>query len=349
VKVNNMEKFILPKEKFAEWMNKVIPAYQVFAPVKEDELIVFKQVKNPSEIDQKFINSNIPPKSLLFQQTEALFTFTNGKNIQITPTTSPNEKTLIFGIRPCDAKSLSVLDYVFKGDYEDPYYLTKRKNTLLVGVSCIQPAVNCFCTSFDDSPASSKHVDVLLTDIGEKYYVEVHSEKGKQLVESTKKLFTPATEKDTNKKKDVEKKAIGAIARHMNIKNVDALVKKLDSIFDDPYWKNIAMKCLGCGVCTYLCPTCHCFDIHDETTLAQGARVRVWDSCMRSEYTLQASGYNPRPERTNRMRNRVYHKYNYYPKNYNVIACVGCGRCIDNCPVNIDIIDVITKTKEVNP
>jgi len=349
MKVNNMEKFVLPKEKLSEWINKIISTYQVFAPVKEEELIFFKQIKNPSEIDLEFVNSAVPPKVLLFQQTETLFKFTNGKNIQITPTTSHNEKTLIFGIRPCDAKSFSILDHVFKGDYKDPYYLTKRKNMLLVGISCNQPAVNCFCTSFDDSPTSSKHVDVLLTDIGDKYYVEVQNEKGKQLVESTKKLFTPATEKDSNKKKDVEKKAFDTITRHMNIKNVDTLVKKLDIIFDAPYWKNIAMKCLGCGACTYLCPTCHCFDIQDETTLTKGARIRIWDSCMRPEYTLHASGHNPRPGRMNRVRNRIYHKYNYYPKNHQVIACVGCGRCIDNCPVNIDIIDVITKTAEVKP
>jgi len=347
VKVNDMEKFVLSKAKLPEWMDKIISTYQVFAPFKEEEIVTFKPMKNPSEMDLNYINTTLPPKALFFQQTETLFTYTNGKNIQITPTASSSKKTLLFGMRPCDAKSLSILDFVFKGDYEDPYYIKKRNDTLLVGLSCTQPAVNCFCTSFNDSPASSTDMDVLFTDIGEKYYVEANTEKGKQLIESSKKLFTPATEKDTSKKKEVEKKAIDAIARHMNIKNVDALVKKLDNIFDAPYWKNIAMKCLGCGACTYLCPTCHCFDIQDETILAKGARIRVWDSCMRPEYTLHASGHNPRPERMNRLRNRVYHKYNYYPKNHKIIACVGCGRCIDNCAVNIDIIDVITKAEKV--
>ena len=131
--------------------------------------------------------------------------------------------------------------------------------------------------------------------------------------------------------------------------NIDGLVNKLDKIFDDPFWKTIAMKCLRCGICAYLCPTCHCFDIQDETTLSNGARLRVWDSCMYPEYTLHASGHNPRPARENRMRNRVYHKYNYYPKNLDVIACVGCGRCIDGCPVNIDIIDVVNRAGEVKP
>ncbi|MFH1101579.1 MAG: 4Fe-4S dicluster domain-containing protein [Methanobacteriota archaeon] len=344
-----MEKLVLPKEKFNEWINKIIPAYQVFAPCDNDGITIFQRITSPSEMRLTFSNSTVPPKALLFQQTETLFKFTQGKNITVTPSDTPDTKTVILGIRPCDAKSLAILDHVFKGDYEDPYYLTKRKNTVLVGLSCTQPEVNCFCTSLNDSPTSPEHLDILLTDLGEKYYVEVQSEKGKHLVETTKKLFAPVTEKDEKKKKDVEKQATDAIARHLKIKDVDVLVKKLDTIFDAPYWKSIAMKCLGCGVCTYLCPTCHCFDIHDETTSDKGARIRVWDSCMRSEYTLHASGHNPRPERMNRIRNRVYHKYNYYPKNHQVIACVGCGRCIDNCPVNIDIIDVVTKTEGVKP
>ena len=344
-----MEKLVLSKDKISELIKKLLPNYQVVAPVENNDITLFKTIKSPSEISLKSSNSTVPPKSLLFQQTETLFIFSQGKNVQIKPAEISNKKTVIFGIRPCDAKSFTLLDYVFKSDYEDPYFITKRKNTFLIGLGCTQPEVNCFCTSLDDSPTSSEHVDILLTDIGEKYYAEVKTEKGKQLVENTKKFFTPATEKDEKKKKEVEKKAKDAIARHTNIENINNIIKRLDTIFDSPFWKNIAMKCLGCGVCTYLCPTCHCFDIHDETTLEQGARVRVWDSCMRSEYTLQASGYNPRPERMNRVRNRVYHKYNYYPKNYNVIACVGCGRCIDNCPVNIDIIDVINKTEEVKP
>ena len=125
------------------------------------------------------------------------------------------------------------------------------------------------------------------------------------------------------------------------------IVEKLDKIFENELWKNISLKCLGCGICTFQCPTCHCFDIQDETTITNGARVRVWDTCMNPEYTLHASGHNPRPARMNRTRNRVYHKFNYYPKNYNVIACVGCGRCISDCPVNIDIIDVIDQAREV--
>ncbi|MDH5376447.1 MAG: 4Fe-4S dicluster domain-containing protein [Candidatus Bathyarchaeota archaeon] len=338
-----MEKLVLPKLGIRKLIIGMLAEHRFFGPVDDDGATLFKQIKDPAELDLTFTNSTVPPKALLFKQTETLFKFSLGRSVKIDPVDITNERTIIFGIRPCDAKSLAILDQVFKGDYEDPFYLTRRKNTVLIGLSCTQPGVNCFCTSFKDGPASSENVDVLLTDIGEKYYVEVRSDKGKHLIASMKELLRSAKAEDENNVTYVEEKAIAAITRNMNI---EGMVNKLDKMFENSLWKTIAMKCLGCGVCTYLCPTCNCFDIQDETALEKGARVRVWDSCMYPEYTLQASGHNPRPERVNRIRNRVYHKFNYCPKNYGVTACVGCGRCIDNCPVNIDIIDVINKAGE---
>ena len=339
-----MNKYILSKDNLPRFITEIMSKHKVFAPVQINNETFFKKIKNPKEINMDYNNSKLPPKSLLFCQTETLFKFTPGTKGKIQSPDINNGKKAVFGIRPCDAKSFSIIDPVFKEDFEDPFYVTKRKNILLIGLSCINPYPNCFCTSFNDSPASSKHVDILLTDIGDKYFVEVNSEKGKQIVKSN--LFKPANKSDESKKKEVEKKAINSITRFQKIDNI---VEKLDKIFENPFWKEVADKCLRCGTCTYLCPTCHCFDIQDESTMSEGGRVRVWDTCMIPEYTLQASGYNPRPSRMNRVRNRVYHKYNYYPKNLDVIACVGCGRCIEGCPVNIDIIDVITRAGEVKP
>ena len=339
-----MDNMVLLKNDLTKFIEELMKKYKVFAPTENNEKILYKQIKKSSEINLDFCNSDIPPKELLFQQTETLFKFTPGTKGEIDPSEFKNEPTVVLGIRPCDAKSLAILDHAFKGEYEDPYYLTHRKNTFLIGLSCIEPPLNCFCTSFGDSPGSPEYVDILLTDIGDKYLVEIASDKGRQLTTGLNKLFRSATENDNKKKKEVEKKAIDSISRYQK---TDDIVDILDKIFENPFWKNVANKCLGCGTCTFLCPTCHCFDIQDETTLSRGARIRVWDTCMNPEYTLQASGYNPRPARTNRVKNRIYHKYNYYPKNYDVIACVGCGRCIDKCPVNIDIIDVVTRAGEV--
>ncbi len=337
-----MSDYILSKENLPKFITELTGKYKVFAPVDVNDTTVFKEIKNAKDVNMKYNNTKIPPKNVLFCQTETLFKFKPGTKGKIQSPDVNNGKRAIFGIRPCDAKSFAIIDPVFKEDFVDPFYVSKRDNTLLVGLSCNNPYPNCFCTSFNDSPASSEYVDILLTDIGDKYFVETNSDKGKQVVKST--LFKPAGKADETKKKDVEKKAKDQIKR---VQKIDKIAEKLDKIFDNPFWKEVADKCLRCGTCTYLCPTCHCFDIQDESTMTEGGRVRIWDTCMIPEYTLQASGYNPRPTRMNRVRNRVYHKYNYFPKNLDVIACVGCGRCIGNCPVNIDIIDVVTRAGEV--
>jgi ferredoxin len=340
-----MDKMILSKNNFPKFINELIKKNNVYAPVENNGSIIFNFISKPSEMNLEFCKSEIPPKRLLFNQTETLFKFTPGTKAKI-ESVDINENNVIFGIRPCDAKSIAILDHAFSGDFDDPYFLKRRENTLLIGLSCNEPEINCFCTSFKDSPASAKYVDILFTDIGDRYYVDVTTDKGNQLTTSLKSYFQPAKKSDIKLKNDIEKKAIDSISR---FQKTDGISEKLDKIFENPLWKEISLKCVGCGTCTYLCPTCHCFDIQDESTLTKGARVRVWDTCMNPEYTLHASGYNPRPTRSNRVRNRIYHKYNYYPKNFDVIACVGCGRCIDLCPVNIDIIDVVTKAGEVKP
>ena len=335
-----MEKLTLSKRNLLKFIEGLGTQNRIYAPVKDDEVPAFKEIKNLSSVNLVFSNTYMPPKALLFPQTETLFKFIPGRKGEIEPIELDEKKTIIFGIRPCDAKSFDILDRVFKVDNEDPYFFARRNNSILIGLSCNKPCDNCFCTSFEDSPASAKNVDILLTDIGDKYYVEITTNKGKQLLKSLHKMLKPSKKSDHKKKKEIEKKATEMISRQQKTNDI---AEKLDNLFESPLWDEVAAKCIGCGICTYLCPTCHCFDIQDESTLTKGARVRVWDTCMNPEYTLQASGYNPRPGRTNRVRNRIYHKYAYYPKNFDTIACVGCGRCIDMCPVNIDIIDVVAK------
>jgi ferredoxin len=341
-----MDNFILSKSNLPKFIDDIIKKNKVFAPVSKNDTILFKEIKKPSEANFDFLNSQYPPKAIIFKQTETMFKFAPGPKGSIESVDKNDGNKVIFGIRPCDAKSFAILDHAFSDDFKDPYYLTKRDNTVLVGMSCIKPGVNCFCTSFDDTPASSKYVDILLTDVGDNYFVEVRTDKGKQLTKGLSGIFKPAKESDAKKKAEAEKNAIDVIKR---TQKTEKIAEKLDKIFENPFWKEVSERCVGCGTCTYLCPTCHCFDIQDESTLTKGARIRVWDTCMNPEYTLHASGYNPRPARKNRVRNRIYHKYNYYPKNFDIIACVGCGRCIDLCPVNIDIIDVVTSAGEVKP
>jgi ferredoxin len=337
-----MKQYTIQKQKMNDLIKTILKKYRFIAPVEKDNITSFKEINKPDELTLNFTNSKIPPKSIFFPQTETLFKFSTDKNIKIE---NPDnfEETILFGIRPCDAKSLEILKNVFGNDYEDNLFLSKIKNTIFVGLSCVDPPLNCFCTSVDGSPYDSTGLDILLTDIGDKYFVDIYTKKGESLLEIFKD-FKIVTKNDIEKKAIVIKNAENKIRRYMQTQNIE---KILDKIFENSYWEKIARRCLGCGICTYLCPTCHCFDIQDEKKGKHGARIRVWDSCMYSEYTKQASGYNPRPNQMNRVRNRVYHKFNYFPKNSKVFGCVGCGRCITECPVNIDIIETINDAGQV--
>ena len=340
-----MENLILNKEKLPELISKLSSEHTLYGPTEEDGLLQFKQIKNHNELNLDILLTRVSPKSIIFKQTKTLFTFKPGRKGSVKSSDIEVEKSVVFAIRPCDARSFSILDPVFNGDFEDPFYISKRNNTILIGLTCNKPDSNCFCTSFKDSPGSTENVDLLFTDLDDKYYVEIVTEKGKNLLEAVKDLFNNSSKKEESSKNDIERHAIESISRKMNL---DDIVLKLDKIFNHELWHNTALKCIGCGICTYLCPTCHCFDMQDESTLREGARVRLWDSCMYPEYTLHASGHNPRDVRTSRVRNRVYHKFSYFPKNDDVIACTGCARCIDYCPVNIDIIDVIDKVEVIS-
>ena len=254
---------------------------------------------------------------------------------------------LLFGVRPCDASSMAIIDTLFSWDYIDNYYVNRRNNATVISLCCTLPDMpqkNCFCTSVGGSPYGKEGSDMLWTDIGDSYLVESLSDKGKKILYGGKNLFKDATTDHKKKAQVVQKEAEKSIERKLDRNGISDALEKT---FDSEYWDEFPKRCLGCGICTLLCPTCHCFDINDIVSKGKGWRERTWDSCQYPYYTLHASGHNPRPVKKHRQRNRIYHKFLYMDKNLDVLGCVGCGRCISKCPVNIDIIEVIESAKEV--
>jgi ferredoxin len=247
---------------------------------------------------------------------------------------------VFMGVRPCDAAAIARLDELFNWDYEDTYYNRRRKSSILMGLACNQLAPTCFCTSLGEGlgPHQKDHVDVMLTEKEKGSYVmEAVTEVGKELMNLVPQEH-PATlrfdEKTLEHKERAEKRA-----------DLYRAFKGLDENFDSPYWRTAARKCIGCGICTYLCPSCHCFDILDEGK----ARVRFWDSCQFALYTRHVGGHNPRNEPYKRLRNRIYHKFVYYEKHFGKPLCTGCGRCRIYCPVKIDIFKIVSEAeREVN-
>jgi ferredoxin len=248
------------------------------------------------------------------------------------------EKAVVV-VRPCDANSLVFLDKVFgQQPYNDPYYLSRRENTAIVALACVKaPYASCFCTSVGGEPVGDRGADVLATDLGDKYLVEFITPRGEALLPLLEGA-SDAGGAELGKKEEIKEAAKATIQSIVPQKEATA---KLKPNFESPYWAELHRRCLACGTCTYLCPSCHCFDITDETKGDEGVRIRSWDSCMFPLFTRETSGHNPRPGQRERWRQRVMHKFSYIPENFNEVGCVGCGRCVINCPVNLDIRKIV--------
>ncbi|MFC1692559.1 4Fe-4S dicluster domain-containing protein [Candidatus Latescibacterota bacterium] len=335
-----MKEKIIEKKKVNKLLSTLSESYLIFVPGEENDVSQLCKFSPDREIPWDYSNTLIPPKDIFFPQNETLYEY---KGQKVTESGFKVPSTIIFGIRPCDVHAFSMMDKVFDSeDFQDPYYLERRKATTVVSLSCTNPGITCFCTCLNEGPDSDTGADVILFDIGEKILARTITEKGEKLLNTYEKSFAAAQKEDSDKRDDLVKSAREKIQAQVNIVN---LKEKLDQAFDADFWDTLHMKCLGCAMCTYLCPTCHCFDITDETERDMGRRIRCWDSCQFPLFTLHTSGHNPRSTYKERMRQRIMHKFNYCPENFNETFCVGCGRCIVNCPVNLDIREVI---KEIN-
>jgi sulfhydrogenase subunit beta (sulfur reductase) len=335
---------ILRKDRLPGFLERLVAERRVFAPVKEGEVILIREIDSPSQVILQYRNAKESPKSVLFPQRESLFRYRMEKGkAEVDVPSGETKGRVLFGIRPCDARGLSLLDKVFSGGCSDPYYIDKRSSTVVVSLACADPNPSCFCLSMGGGPCSAEGSDVLLLDLGDRYVAEAVTEKGAALLKDEAFEESDGTSLDLAEK--VKKKA-GASMQPLAKK--ENLEQKLDRLFNDPVWKDLAESCLGCGICTYLCPTCHCFDLCDEASGQAGERIRVWDTCQFPLFTQQASGFNPRPTVRERFRQRIMHKLSYLPKSQSMTGCVGCGRCVTECPVNLDIREVMVSLSEGN-
>lgn len=324
------------KSDLGQWLDKIAEEHELFGPQEEDGVVQFKPVASSSELNLEYANSLVPPKSLFFPPVEGLFSYRKrGEELDLEQTQPLEKDRVVVGIRKCDVESLFLLDKVFCEDLVDEYYKERRERTALIGLACpTPPRSTCFCTTFDIDPLSPEGTDILLTDVGESYLVDVVTERGKELVELAGELFTSLSEQEADE--------LRPPPVEMPKLDLEGLGERLDGLWEDELWGKLSLPCLGCGICTYVCPTCHCFDIVDVGSTADGIRYRCWDSCMYKDFSLMASGVNPRPTKSERIRNRYFHKFSTFPSRYGTgYACVGCARCLVHCPGGVEITEVM--------
>ncbi len=254
---------------------------------------------------------------------------------------------VVFGLRPCDARGFVQTDNVFAGYggfYFDPLYNARREATTLLAVTCRDPRSTCFCTPVGGSPAGTEGVDALFTQVEGGFIAEALTGKGEMALDFSGFAGAAATQVDAaTAVKD-------AAAAKVDIPfESEGIRDHLHDNIEAQQWHDLAMRCISCGTCTYVCPNCYCFSINDEIVETVGERYRVWDNCFNPMYTEETSGHNPRAQKSNRFRNRFSHKFWYYPDKYDSLLCSGCGRCVMHCPTRIDIREVLRVMGSADP
>lgn len=306
---------------------------RVLAPVRKGDTILFQEIDGHSAVAADYVQTTLSAKEALLPRCEEMMRFTTAQStVSIEGGPAQPAPVVVFGVRPCDARSIAVVNAVYLKDYDDALYKEKFDNTTIIAVSCAKSDEYCFCTSVGGSPGSTEGSDILLTLVdGDTYLAEILTEKGKAVVSIAPDLFAAAGSEE-------KEKHLADVPVHFDL---DALEKKLPGAFDGAVWITQSLRCIGCGTCSYVCPACTCFDIQDETDGNRGMRFRCWDSCGFGLFTLHTSGHNPREVQSQRWRQRIMHKFSYQPDQLQVVGCVGCGRCSRACPVDMNLLQHI--------
>ena len=306
---------------------------------REDGEAEFRKYESGMKLSCR-LNTLRSAKDFFFPQTENLVEFKlEGKKIEINDIREECEDFVIFGVRACDARSFTILDKVYLADPVDSFYKNRRDHGTVVTLACSRPAETCFCQTFGIDPIEPEG-DCSVWNDGGYYYFKANTDKGQKFVDSVSALLEDGDASGLESAKEKTKSVMSKLPL-ANISTENFGGDKLDEYFRSEKWAELSESCLGCGTCTFVCPTCQCYDIRDYDTGHGIKRYRCWDSCMYSDFTKMAHG-NPRLTQLERFRQRFMHKLVYFPANNNgEFGCVGCGRCLAKCPISMNIVKVM--------
>ena len=326
-------------------INKLFAAFSkenaVYAPVKEGDLSNYKVWDENKEVCLTDLNTVKSPKDIFFPQSENLVAFKRGdKTIEVIENRDPSEPTVVFGVRACDLKGFEVLDKVFLAEPVDTFYQERRNKVAIVALACGEPDETCFCTTFGIDPTNPV-ADATAWIVDGELYLKANNEKGENLINLAKDVLSETDDSKVKAQQENVKKILDKLPlKDLSLDGFDE--EHMMEKFESEKWKELSQGCLGCGTCTFVCPTCQCYDIRDFDTGNGIKRFRCWDSCMYSDFTKMAHGNN-RNSQVERFRQRFMHKLVYFPANNDgMYSCVGCGRCQQKCPISMNIAKVIS-------
>ncbi len=337
-----MAELIINRDKLTQLLHEIAGGEtEVFAPVLKEEATYITKINQDTPIHYDFFISVNSVKEAIFPRYEPILKYKidqEGIQLEDIP---PMKPIVLFGGHPCDAASLMLMEKLFGWDYNDHFYLDRRNKTIVITLACNEFDKDCFCTSLGYSPHGEIGSDILLESISKEAWIaKAVTDRGKAFIEQHANFFN-ATDKADASFKTIEDKDVA-----VNF-DKEAIKPWIEKNFESEEWQKLTSKCWSCAACTYVCPTCHCFDITDDASMWSGLRTKNWDACTMPIFTLHASQHNPREAYYQRYRQRIAHKYSYYVDKFKVISCTGCGRCSRVCGAGMNILEILTRISKL--
>ena len=330
----------LKKASLNDWLEYLKNKAKLYAARKKENLFVFRPVKEVDEVCLEYIPTILPPKKYYFPQKEKLFKFSS-QPFKTAKAIDKFEDFILFGVHTCDIAGIQCMDVAFRDAPEDPNYLNRKDKMTIIGIECLK-----YCDKYANCTSMGNHVprggyDLMMVDLGERFIIHINSEKGEKLVTGLD-YIKEATQADMDllertreaKEKIFKEEFIGPLPKVYDV---------FDKSFASDVWKDVGKRCVACGNCTVVCPTCYCFDTQDdlELSLKEGMRYRIWNSCQMDDFAKVAGGEDFRKGRDSRQRHRYYRKFKYPVDKFNRYFCTGCGRCTRTCMAQISLVETV--------
>jgi ferredoxin len=332
-----MKELVMSKDALVPWVAELMAGGSEVIGVKRYHgKYRFEKLEAAGEAVLHYDVTLQSPKQFMLPPREDLVVFAGAEGKM--PAAESGER-IIFGVHPYDIHAITLLDEVFRDGQPDPSYLDRRERTIIIGVDVNKPSFNAFCSSMGTATVETGF-DLMLTAIDGAYFIRVGSEKGNRIL-PTQVIRKPSDLQRAQYNKEQER-AQSLFALNKVLPSVRDLPVLLEKNQHHPVWEELEKRCLGCGSCNLVCPTCYCFDVTDEMALdlSSGVRYRSWDGCLLRDFTRVASGEVFRESRAHRNRHRFFRKGKYMLEKYNRPGCVGCGRCTTHCLADINPVEV---------
>ncbi|MGC8990160.1 MAG: 4Fe-4S dicluster domain-containing protein [Verrucomicrobiia bacterium] len=345
--------------------------YTLIGPTRRDGVIQYSEIRSLPDLPIGYSDRQAPGSyELVKSETPRCFGFVHGADswkrflfppkrrvfgasrragpktpFDIDDLRSPPPAYAFVGVRACEIAAIGILDKVIGSELLDPFYRQARDKMFVLAVNCIEPGGTCFCVSMNTGPRVTRSFDLCLTELGEEFGVEVGSERGAALFKQL--TSRPATAAEKELFRLLIERASERMGRHLETEGLPELLRKS---IESPRWQTIASRCLACGNCTMVCPTCFCYNVVDSTDLKcrKAERWRYWDSCFTLEFSYLGAT-SVRYEISSRYRQWMTHKLAWWHDQFGTSGCVGCGRCVTWCPVGIDITAEAAGFRETAP